>query len=71
MAQNHTNVCLTLPQAAEFLCVSYSTAKRLAVAKKLPGAFRLGGLWRVNKAALDQASMTPGSSPDAAQPAAI
>lgn len=65
------NICITLPQAAEHLSVSYGTAKRWAVSGTLPGAFKIGGIWRVNRAALENASLGAQAAPDAEQPSAI
>jgi excisionase family DNA binding protein len=43
---------LTIDDAADMLGIHYTTAKRLALHGKLPGAFKLGSQWRVSRAAL-------------------
>lgn len=43
---------LTLEEAASVLRIAPSTARSLAARNELPGAFKLGGQWRVRKARL-------------------
>lgn len=45
---------LTIPQAAERLGISRTSAWRRAKAGELPGAFKIGALWRVSVVKLDR-----------------
>lgn len=41
--------CLTIPEAAALLRIHAKTAYQWALEHRLPGAFRLGGRWRVSR----------------------
>lgn len=45
---------LTAGEAAALLRVSLSTLKKQAAAGQIPGAFKVGGQWRVNHAKLTE-----------------
>jgi excisionase family DNA binding protein len=44
---------LTIVEAADYIRIPRPTAYCLAEKGQLPGAFKIGGRWRVKKAALD------------------
>lgn len=44
---------LTLPEAAKYLQVHPVTLYRLLKTGRLPGAFKIGRVWRINREALE------------------
>jgi excisionase family DNA binding protein len=49
-----TMTLLTIIEAAELLQLSPRTVHRMIQNKKLPGAFKIGGQWRLNESKLAQ-----------------
>jgi excisionase family DNA binding protein len=45
---------LTIIEAAELLQISPQTVQRMIHKKELPGAFKVGGQWRLNESKLAQ-----------------
>lgn len=43
---------LTIGEAADYLRISHESAYRFAQRGELPGARKVGGLWRISRAAL-------------------
>lgn len=51
---NTTMTLLTIPEAAGLLQISTRTLHRMIHKNKLPGAFKVGGQWRLNEGKLAQ-----------------
>jgi excisionase family DNA binding protein len=49
-----TMTLLTITEAARLLQISPRTVHRMIQNKKLPGAFKIGGQWRLNESKLAQ-----------------
>ena len=52
---------MTLTEAADLLCISAKSAQRYAEAGKLPGAYKLVGVWRVSRDVFDRFTAAPQS----------